>query len=104
MMELDLSKALQSLRPGASWGLNGNSYDGLDWDDSNDLPAPTEEELIAEAERLSVEFVNTQYQRDRQKEYPSFGDQLDLLYHGGLDAWREEINKVKEKYPRPEGS
>lgn len=100
-MELDLSNAIRSLRPNSSWGLNGNSYAGLDWDDSNELGPPTEAEVLAEAERLHVEFTNNQYQRDRAKAYPTIQDQLDLLYHKGYDGWKEEINKVKEQYPKP---
>lgn len=101
---MDLAKTLESLRPGSQWSLNGNTYEGITWFDNNELPIPTKEEILAEGERLQQEWENNQYQRDRQREYPSFGDQLDTIYHQGLDAWREEINKVKEKYPKPEGS
>lgn len=38
----------------------------------------------------------------RKTEYPSIEDQFDLLYHGGYDAWRETIQAVKDKYPKPE--
>jgi hypothetical protein len=41
------------------------------------------------------------YKYQRASEYPSFADQFDLLYHGGYDAWKTEIDKVKEKYPKP---
>ena len=41
------------------------------------------------------------YKYKRQAEYPSYADQFDLLYHGGYDAWKTEIDKVKEKYPKP---
>lgn len=96
-------QALHSLRPGAQWSLNGNTYEGLQWFDENDLPPPTEEEIQTEIERLQQEWENNEYQRDRVVEYPSIEDQLDILYHKGYDGWKEEINKVKEKYPKPEG-
>jgi hypothetical protein len=41
------------------------------------------------------------YKYQRAKEYPSYADQFDLLYHGGYDAWKAEIDKVKDKYPKP---
>lgn len=41
------------------------------------------------------------YKELRAREYPSYADQFDLLYHGGYDAWKAEIDKVKEKYPKP---
>jgi len=40
------------------------------------------------------------YKAKRAAEYPSIVDQLDLLYHGGYDAWREAIQAVKNKYPK----
>ena len=99
---MDITKALINLRPGAKWSLNGDTYEGLTWFDENELPPPTEEEIQAEVERLQQVYQNNQYQRDRAEAYPSIEDQLDLLYHSGLDAWKAEINKVKEQYPKPE--
>lgn len=97
----DLVKALKSLYPGSFWGLNGDTYEGLVWGDENELPPPTEEELIQECKRLQAEYENNQYQRDRKKEYPSIEDQLDTLYHQGYDGWKAMIDEVKNKYPKP---
>ena len=41
------------------------------------------------------------YKAKRQQAYPSFADQFDLLYHGGLDAWKAAIDAVKQEYPKP---
>jgi predicted lipoprotein len=41
------------------------------------------------------------YKEQRAAEYPSIADQLDTLYHSGLDAWKAEIKTVKDKYPKP---
>jgi hypothetical protein len=41
------------------------------------------------------------YIEQRQRAYPSIPDQLDLLYHGGYDAWRAAIEAVKQEYPKP---
>ena len=40
------------------------------------------------------------YKYQRAKEYPSIVDQLDTLYHSGLDAWKAQIKTVKDKYPK----
>jgi hypothetical protein len=98
---MDITHALKSLRPGAQWSLNGETYEGLIWSDENELPPPTEEELQAEMERIQVEFESNQYQRHRRKEYPSIQDQLDTLYHQGYDGWKAMIDVVKNKYPKP---
>jgi hypothetical protein len=41
------------------------------------------------------------YKEKRAQEYPSIADQFDLLYHGGLKAWKSAIDEVKDKYPKP---
>jgi hypothetical protein len=40
------------------------------------------------------------YKYQRAQEYPSIADQLDTLYHSGLDAWKAQIKTVKDKYPK----
>ena len=40
------------------------------------------------------------YKGQRAAAYPSITDQLDLLYHGGLDAWKAAITAVKEEFPK----
>ena len=40
------------------------------------------------------------YQELRKAAYPSIPDQLDLLYHGGMDAWKAAITAIKEKFPK----
>ena len=99
---MDITQALQSLRPGSEWMVIDDNYENLWWSDNNDLPPPTEEEINQEIERLQQEYERNQYQRDRAKEYPSIQEQLDTLYHQGYDGWKQEINKIKEKYPKPE--
>jgi hypothetical protein len=99
---MDIINALQSLRPGAQWTLNGDDYEGLTWHDENELPPPTEEEIQAEVERLQQVYENNQYQRDRAFEYPPIKEQLDTLYHQGYDGWKASIDEVKNKYPKPE--
>ena len=46
-------------------------------------------------------YINANaYKAQRAAEYPSIPDQLDLLYHGGMDAWKTAIQAVKDKYPK----
>lgn len=40
------------------------------------------------------------YIAKRQQAYPSIPDQLDLIYHQGLDAWKSAIQAVKEEFPK----
>ena len=42
----------------------------------------------------------TTYTEARAAEYPSIKDQLDKIYHNGIDAWKAEIKVIKDKYPK----
>tara|TARA_B100000780_G_scaffold54341_1_gene33984 strand:+ start:519 stop:788 length:270 start_codon:yes stop_codon:yes gene_type:complete len=42
------------------------------------------------------------YIQKRLDEYPAWGAQLDKIYHNGIDAWKADIKKIKDKYPKPE--
>ena len=88
--------ALQSLRPGAQWVLRGDSLEWLDTVQTQ----PTEAEITAEIARLQADYTAKLYQRQRAAAYPSIPDQLDLLYHGGMDAWKAAITAVKEEFPK----
>lgn len=41
-----------------------------------------------------------EYKAKRAAEYPSFADQFDTIFHEGLDAWKAQIQAVKDKYPK----
>ena len=41
-----------------------------------------------------------EYQYKRVAEYPNVIDQLDDLYHNGIDGWKTTIKAVKDKYPK----
>lgn len=49
----------------------------------------------------SVVQTDLPYNIKRANEYPSIQDQLDTLFHGGYDAWKEQIQAIKDKYPKP---
>ena len=40
------------------------------------------------------------YKYQRASEYPSIADQLDKIFHDGIDGWKETIQAVKDKYPK----
>ena len=93
---MNKAQALQSLRPKAQWSLSGDSLEWLDTEQTQ----PTEAEITAEVARLQAEYDNNEYQRQRAAAYPSIADQLDTIYHEGLDAWKATILAVKEEFPK----
>jgi hypothetical protein len=89
--------ALISLYKDAQWILCG---DEIEWH-SEDIVQPTQQELEDEVQRLQSDYDNKEYQRLRAKEYPAIADQLDYIYHNGIDAWKTDmIDPVKTKYPK----
>jgi len=94
---MNKADAIISLRPGAQWVLRG---DDLEWMDTEQTQ-PTEAEITAEVARLQAEYEANEYQRQRAAAYPSIADQLDTIYHEGIDAWKAEIAAVKTEYPKP---
>ena len=61
----------------------------------------TWDQVVAKIAELEADYTNKQYQRDRASAYPSIADQLDQIYHEGIDAWKETIAAVKAEYPKP---
>ena len=51
-------------------------------------------------EEAKKEYDANEYQRSRAAEYPSIPDQLDEIYHNGVNAWKAVIKKTKDKYPK----
>jgi len=50
---------------------------------------------------LNTEAAAIKYKSDRAAEYPSVVDQLDDIYHNGIDGWKATIKTTKDKYPKP---
>ena len=46
------------------------------------------------------DLENDSYKSQRRAEYPSLEDQLDDIYHNGIDAWKATIKTIKDKYPK----
>jgi hypothetical protein len=57
-------------------------------------------EVSAKKAELQTEYDNNEYQRKRASEYPSIADQLDDIYHNGIDGWKSTIKATKDKYPK----
>ena len=86
------TQAILSLKPGAEFTLKGNDLEWLDKVQTQ----PTDSEIDAEIARLKT---ISDYQSPRKREYPPFGEQLDMIYHD-IDAWKAKIKSIKDKYPK----
>ena len=56
--------------------------------------------IDAEAKAESDRISKMTYADKRQEAYPTIADQLDDIYHNGIDGWKSTIKAVKDKYPK----
>ena len=63
---------------------------------------PSEEDCTNGLKALqdAWDLENDSYKSKRRAEYPSVVDQLDDIYHNGIDGWKTTIKAVKDKYPK----
>jgi hypothetical protein len=95
-----IEDAIKAINPKAAWvSTPADDADGITWVEGT---APiSKADLEAKKAELQAEYDAKQYQRDRAQEYPTWKDQLDDIYHNGLDAWKATIKATKDKYPKP---
>ena len=96
------TEAIQKLLPTAKFGLSGNDENSIqitNWEDET-LTQPTHTAIKVKIAELETAYDNNAYQRKRANEYPSIADQLDDIYHNGIDAWKATIKTTKDKYPK----
>jgi hypothetical protein len=109
-MNFDIGHALLRLYPGARFVLAGYDYEGLDWQDDT-IPKPSRSELENELVKIRQEHAATEYQRQREEEYPDKESLLIALWElvvEGRNTPAEELQalrkEIKAKYPKPEVS
>jgi len=97
-----ITKAILSINPNAK--VNVINDDGnVDNCTINWLEGTTpisNADLEAKITELQTVYDNNAYQRARAAEYPSIKDQLDKIYHSGIDEWKKVIKATKDKYPK----
>ena len=99
MIGTEVFDAIKAINPNAKFIVRANSVDQIEWTDGT-TPI-SKSDIEAKMVVLQNEYNNNKYQRDRQKEYPSVVDQLDDIYHNGIDGWKAKIKTTKDKYPKP---
>ena len=78
---------------------DGNGAYIKSWNVSG-LSKPTDDQLNSYSSEVATEEANEVVKVNRKKEYPSIVDQLDDIYHNGIDGWKTTIKAVKDKYPK----
>jgi len=100
-----INKAILKINPNAEFSVNANDINQITWHNGT-TPIPVAD-IEAKMTELQAEYDANQYQRDRV--YPSIGDQLDMLWHS-IDQnpklkseyfeFYEAIKAIKVKHPK----
>ena len=93
---INKNDAILALYPTTGFTTSGGEI--VQWDSTD--PQPTEQEIEVKLAELKYQEEVNVYQEKRKLEYPDWGDQLDKIYHDGIDAWKADIKKIKDKYPK----
>ena len=94
----DIITAIRAINPNAEVSVNAEDINQITW--HNNTPVISNEDILAKQAELKTAYDAKQYQRDRAEEYPTWQDQLDDIYHNGIDAWKTTIKATKDKYPK----
>jgi len=77
---------------------DGNGAFIASW--SYDIAEPTAEQLATYETAANIEEALQIVLDNRRNDYPSIVDQLDDIYHNGIDSWKATIKITKDKYPK----
>ena len=78
------------------------SHDGsaetIDWGDTAEI---SKADIDAKKAEMETDWTAQEYARNRQEDYPYWGDQLNKIYDDGLTKWKSEmVDPVKAKWPK----
>jgi len=66
-----------------------------------DVAYDANEQIVSYDEAAVQAYIDANaYKDQRAAAYPSIADQLDTIYHSGIDAWKATITAVKEEFPK----
>ena len=93
-------EAILKINPNAVVTVSGSNINTCEIEWLEGTTPISKADIEAKMTELQTEYDNNKYQRDRAAEYPSIVDQLDKIYHDGIDEWKKIIKVTKDKYPK----
>ena len=91
-------EAILKINPNAKVSVNNESLDEITWYD--ETPPIPKADIEAKMVEVQAEHDALEYSRNREAEYPTWQDQLDDIYHNGIDAWKARIKSFKDSNPK----
>ena len=93
-----IEQAILKINPKAEFTINDNDINKITWKDGT-TPI-SKADIEAKMVEVQAEYDALAYARARAIAYPSIVDQLDDIYHNGIDGWKATIKVTKDKYPK----
>lgn len=94
----DICSAILAINPDAKVLVRGEDLDRITW--NNGTPVISKGDIQAKMAELKTAYDAKEYQRKRAEEYPAIVDQLDDIYHNGIDGWKTTIKVTKDRHPK----
>ena len=94
-----INKSILTINPNAQFTFEDNDINSITWHNGT-TPIP-KADIEAKMVEVQADYDAKQYQRDRV--YPSIGDQLDMQYKdllNGTTTWKDAVAKVKSDNPK----
>jgi len=95
-MKINIIDAIIAIKKGSQVSCSGDDINTLEWHDNNPTNITNQQILDKQSELQALEDVY----ENRRKDYGAIVDQLDEIYHDGLDSWKTRIASIKAKYPK----
>ena len=94
---IELTDAILAINNEASFE-EGGDIDNITW--LNGTTPVAKADILAKQTELQTAYDAQSYARSRKEEYPAIVDQLDDIFHNGIDGWKATIQVTKDKYPK----
>ena len=94
----NIMNSILALNPSAIVIVAENDVTKITW--LKDTTPIAKADILAKQKELQADYDAKAYQRNRAEAYPPMADQLDDIYHNGIDAWKLTIKTIKDKYPK----
>ena len=88
-----IADAIKKINSDAQFTITGNDIDTceIEW---------LEDTTPISKENIKSKMSEVDYIEKRANAYPAIIDQLDDIYHNGIDGWKATIKTIKDKYPK----
>tara|TARA_R110002051_G_scaffold189128_1_gene258496 strand:- start:1733 stop:2032 length:300 start_codon:yes stop_codon:yes gene_type:complete len=95
----EIMNAIISISNGtAQASVRNNDINKISWE--NGTTPISKADIEAKMVELQAEYDAQEYARNRATEYPALAEQLDEIFHNGIDSWKAVIKVTKDKYPK----